>query len=451
MAYVRSGLVQLLLVVGALCTITANATVWANRTVFDTDNFVTTANRVLDEEQVQESLATRLSNVLIEEGEVEQRLSESLPDDLQRLAPVLTAAARNVSYDIIVELLQSDTFRAGLDTSIRLVHGQLLKIIEDRGAVIVKSDQVVLDLKVVLERAADELGLDLDITQELPDDAGQIVLVRDAKTVGAVQQLLSLHNVITWAVIGAAVGAFAGAVAIARDRRVCLRTTGAVIVAMGLLSAILLLPLRPIAAGFTQNAGAAKAIFDAFFLDFRLQSLVLMSLGALVMLVAVLIGEGELARALRRAVRLAPEQQGPELATAIANNAISLRVFGFVGGALVLAVWPQPSARVYVTTFVLLGAYFFALWVTTSGSSLALAIREQVSEVSRNFRQARSPAAGESWVVRNAALLRGAGVAVALLACLAVPNFGIGALAVIVALTLVYMALVDWLASRQAR
>ena len=96
MSVARSVLVILFLFVGTLLTILANTTVWANRTVFNTDNFVETTNRVLDEEEVQQQLATRLSTALIERGEVEQRLSDRLPEGLSFTARILTATARDL-------------------------------------------------------------------------------------------------------------------------------------------------------------------------------------------------------------------------------------------------------------------------------------------------------------------------------------------------------------------
>ena len=114
----RSALVILFLFLGAVFAFTANATVWANRTVFDTENFVETANRALDDEEVQQQLATRLSVTLIEEGQVQERLRERLPDGLQFLAPILTVTARNLTHDIILRLLNNETVRDGLDTAL---------------------------------------------------------------------------------------------------------------------------------------------------------------------------------------------------------------------------------------------------------------------------------------------------------------------------------------------
>jgi hypothetical protein len=445
--HARSAFVVLLLFIGAVFTVFANATVWANRTVFNTDNFVATTNRVLDDQQTQQQIATRLSTTLVDQGQVEQRLREDLPEGLKALAPLLTVTARNLADEAIVRLLQNDQARAGLDAALRGVHEQAMRIIEGEGAVLVQGNTIVLDLRTILRQAADQLNLDPNINLNLPPDAGQVTLVEDAKTAGAIQELLSLHNTITWAVVGIAVAAFALAVLVARERRVTLRTVGIVIVACALLAIVTLLPLRPIVAGFAQNPSAARATFDAFFRDYRVQSFILMLIGVAIILIAALLGQSELARAVRGSVRRAPGEPAPDLRLAIRDSATPLRVIGFVAGALVLAAWPQPNGRVYVTTFVLLAAYLAGLWLITSDGEWATRARERMSEAFGRV----GGSGGErnlSFAGRHAGQLRLAGIVGGLIAIILVPDLGIGALAIIVALTLVYLALVDWLATR---
>ena len=65
---------------------------------------------------------------------------------------------------------------------------------------------------------------------------------------------------------------------------------------------------------------------------------------------------------------------------------------------------------------------------------------------SRTFCDWRS---STSFVGRHAAYLRGAGIVVALLAVILVPDLSLGTLAAIVAVTLIYFSLVEWLASER--
>lgn len=446
----RSALVIIFLFLGAVFAFTANATVWANRTVFDTDNFVETANRALDDEEVQQQLATRLSVTLVEEGQVQERLRERLPDGLQFLAPILTVTARNLTYDIILRLLNNDTVRDALDTALTLVHQQVMKIIEDEGAVVIEDNKVVLDLGVILQRAAEELnagGNGFIENLNLPEDAGQVVLIEDASTAESLQTLLSLHQTITWAVIGLSIGAFALAVAVAKDRRRTFRNVGIVLIVSGVLAITVLLGIRPVAAGFAQNPDAARAALDAFLWDYRLQSFVLVFLGVGIVLIAFMTGNSRLAKAVRGTVR--PQEGAPEsdLRGAIKGSGTPLRVFGLVLAALVLAAWPEPSTRVYVTTFGMLALYLLGLWIITSDSEWAGNAREKSSEAWGRVGGSDDPR-NATLVGRHVNQFRIAGIVLAVIGLILVPNLGIGAFVAIVAITLVYLALIDWLATR---
>ena len=382
MSIARSLLVVIFLFLGAVFAITANATVWANRTVFDTDRFVTTVDRALDDPTVQQSLATRLSDTLIERGDVQARLRKRLPEGLQFMAPILAAQAHNIAYDICLRLLQNDQVQAALNTAVRVVHQQVLHIIEDTGAVSVEGNQVVLDLGEVLRQVAEELNVNaqgLLGNLDLPPDAGQIVLIDDAPRASAIQELLQLHNTIAWLTVGAAVAMFALAILIAKDRRGALRTSGLVLVAAGLLSVIFLIPIRPIVAAFAKNPDSARIIFDALLRDFRIQSFLLIFLGLAVVLLSVMLGRGAMATAVRGSVRRDPETSAPDWGAAVRSSATPLRALGFVIGALVLAAWPDPTDRVYVTTFILMALYFIGLWLMTGDGEWATSGRQRLA------------------------------------------------------------------------
>ena len=445
MSFVRSAFVIVLLFVGAVLALTANATVWANRTVFNTDNFVETANRALDDEEVQAQLATRLSVLIVEQSDLQARVHERLPEGMKILAPVLTRTAQDLLYDIVIRLLNNETVRDGLEKSLRAVHEQLLAILEDESALVIQEDAIVIDLQVILDRALERLNVDPENPITLPEQAGQIVLVEDVETTAAVQDLLALHSTITWLVVALAAGAFALAVAVSPRRRATLRDAGIVLSLCGVLAVMLLWPLRPIAAALAENPGAAKATFDAFFYDYRLQSFLLVVLGVGLVVLAALLGQGEMARAVKGRVRPRAGETAPTFADAIRANATLLRIVGLVAGALTLAAWPEPTNRVRATVLLLLVLWFVALWLVTSTSDWAERARTQIGAVWN-----RTGDRNETFFGRNISSLRVAGIVGAVVIAILVPNLGFGSLVAIVALALLYWALVDWLSVRDA-
>ena len=127
----RSVAVAVLLGLGALLAFTSNATVWTNRTVFHEDQFVSTVDRTLDDPQVQQQLSVRLSNAIVDRGDLESRIREALPEELRLLAVPLTQTTREVVQRQTLRFLQSDASAAVLDTALRQLHTRVIAFIED--------------------------------------------------------------------------------------------------------------------------------------------------------------------------------------------------------------------------------------------------------------------------------------------------------------------------------
>ena len=441
---IRTITVAILLVLGGLAAFSANATVWANRTVFSTEDFVATANRVMDEPAVQDRLATRLTTRLMASQEVQTRLREELPAGTQFLAPVIVEAASDLVHDIILRLLQNDTVQAATDTALTAVHTQLMRFLEDEGAVTIEDNDLVIDFRIILQRAAEELGFTGDRVANLPPDAGRVVLVEDAENLSALRPVLAQHDTIAWASVALAVVLFAAAIFVARNRRLTVRSVGFILVLCGLLHLLVLYGLRPIVASFADSPSVANEAFDAFVQTLRVQSFAIVVVGIIVVIGTLLAGDSRVARGVRQTVR--GGSQSDSLGGAIRDSAPALRIGGYIAGVLVLAVWPEPTTRVYVTTFVLLALYTLGLWVLSGDSTAATSIRKAVASATGSL-AGDSARSRTRFAGRNAVTLRAAGIIVGLLALILIPNLTIGTVAAIVALTLIYLSVVEWLAA----
>jgi hypothetical protein len=233
---------------------------------------------------------------------------------------------------------------------------------------------------------------------------------------------------------------FALGILVSRNRRSSLRTAGLLLVVTGLLAMILLFPIRPILSNFTENDDALRAVINVFTFDYRVQSLVLVLIGALIMAIAVLLGDGEMARAAKR-------QPGADWTNAFRTNATTLRAIGLIAGAIVLAGWPDPSTRMYVTTFILLALYFAIIWIMTSTGDMATSIRDQASGMLSGA-PAGDGQTNPTFFGRHAGQLRVAGIALAGLILLLLPEISFRAVAIAAVLVFVYLALIEWLAAR---
>jgi hypothetical protein len=90
---IRSVAAGFFLVLGALLTIPASVAVWQERTILDEDTFVKTAGAVLDEEDVQVAVASRMADAVMVQLDIRNRIDAAIvglersrrPDSTPRL------------------------------------------------------------------------------------------------------------------------------------------------------------------------------------------------------------------------------------------------------------------------------------------------------------------------------------------------------------------------------
>jgi hypothetical protein len=475
----RSLLVGLLLALAALVAILGNVGLWVDRTVYDTDGFVSTVDNVLDDEDVQQVIATRFSEELFANADIEVRLREELPEGLAFLALPMARVSQDFLAEATLRLLERQPFEDVRNRALEITHSQLIAIIEDdSGAISAQGGELVLDLRPILEAVAEDVtGREVEIPEnidvpevdvpegveeqlpdqadellggiEIPEDAGRFVI--DDAAISWAYTIARYGNDIIYAVIGVAVGLFALAIAIAKDRRATLRTAGIVFAVSGVVSLLILLPMRFAIESFAKNDDAAVSVFRILTSEYRWQSLTMIVFGVGVALLAVLFGESRVAVALRSNIRRAPD--APSLVTVIQERQAALRIAGLIGGALLLIAWPNPSTRVYVTVLALIGIYLLALALIVSEAPWAETVRARVRELTSKYVEPGA-AAGPSersvsvWVAAHAGWLRLAGIIVALAALVLWPSLTLATFIMVVALGLVYLAAIDWIAGR---
>ena len=179
-----------LLAVAFVGLLLGNFGLWAERTVFNTGSFTSTTSRVLDEPTVRDRAAQVLADELIARGEVDQRIESRLPTELALLAPQLEQAAREFVTQVVRRSLDRILTT---DVEARVlggVHGQVLAALEGDNALRSSGGQVYLDLRPVLVAAAEAVGVDANpdggllARADLPPEAGRVVIrtTRSAST-----------------------------------------------------------------------------------------------------------------------------------------------------------------------------------------------------------------------------------------------------------------------------
>jgi hypothetical protein len=329
----RAGVV-VLLVLATLAWTAGVVAVWAQRQALNTDNWVHTSDRLLQNEQIRDALATTILQRIYASAPVETQLRDRLPDNLKPLAAPIAAGLREVANRNAPNLLGSAAALSAWEVANRNAHKTLLKLLNGDLA---KNGTVTLNLHDLIGQVAAGTGLPAGVADKLPANL-QSIQVFKSDQLDAAQKAVHALRTLTIVLAIVAVLLMAGAIALADDRRRTVVACGGCIIFAGFL----VLAARRLGndAGVNAlakgvNAGpavrATLQIGTSLLSDAAWGSIVF---GALVATGAWLVGPGVRATALRRVS-----------APAMRDYAILVNV-GLAFLILLLVIWgPVPWTR----------------------------------------------------------------------------------------------------------
>jgi uncharacterized membrane protein YidH (DUF202 family) len=215
----RRRAVKGLVVLGSVLAFLSVFAIWVERQALNTDDWVTTSGKLLDDSTIRSALADYLVDQLYENVDVEQELREILPGETKQFSGPLSGGLRQVAGDGAEKVLETSTAASLWKEANRTTHEQLVEVLNDEGnAVSTENGDVSLNLGSLLTNLANQVGIGANLAEKLPPDAGQIDILHS-------DQLQTAQN-ITVAVKGLALllsiltlAAFAGAIYLARDGR----------------------------------------------------------------------------------------------------------------------------------------------------------------------------------------------------------------------------------------
>jgi hypothetical protein len=177
LAWCALGLALLLLLVGSL-------TVWVKRQALDTDRWVEASTRLLEDEDVRELAAAELVDALFSSRDVQARIGDRLPPELQGLAAPATGLLRQAAVPAAEELLARPATQRLWEEANRRAHQRLIALLDgdDSGLLTSTGGDVVLDLTPLVER----LGARLGVEPDLAPGAGQVTIL-ESERLGAAQ------------------------------------------------------------------------------------------------------------------------------------------------------------------------------------------------------------------------------------------------------------------------
>lgn len=233
------------LVIAGLLLLLSSFAIWINRVALNTSVFSNTSSSLLDNPEIRSAVANRAVDELFANVDVQAEVEKQLPADYQGLAGPATAGLRQASYQIVDRALEQPRFQQLFKVTLEETHRTLVEVLEGGGdRVSTSNGEVTLDLRAIIEEAADRIGIGQQVADKIPKDAGRIVILR-ADELDTAQNAFELLKTLAWFLPLLTLAAFGLAVGLSGDRRRAVRDTGWVLVVVGILGLL--------AANFTRN------------------------------------------------------------------------------------------------------------------------------------------------------------------------------------------------------
>jgi hypothetical protein len=373
----RSVAAVVCLVLAAILTVPAAFAYWGQRTINDGQRYVSTVGPLVNSPEVQEAIATKVTDAIESQVDVEALLNQIFADvikskpHLQALVGPLAGAVNGLIESQVRAFIASDAFADFWVAANTRAQEALVRVLkgDESGAVSVQGGTLVLDLSDVIDQVKQRLvdrGLTIvEKAPPLPVEDRQIVLL-DAPQLKQVQNIYAFANpVAKWLLVAVAV-LYLAALMLSRRRPRMTVIIGALLAANSLLVALLLSISRQLFVNHltgTVFGPASTVFFNQLFSYLERGQRVLLWIGLILVFVGWFVGHTKLGTAVRSTLSRNLESVGSSLGDSPAAgagrwttaNADWLRVAIGVLGVVVL-LWGNEASptRLFWATIVVI-------------------------------------------------------------------------------------------------
>jgi hypothetical protein len=232
----RRSIALAMVVIASVLAFVSLPAIWLNRQLLNTDNYTKTSSELLADPVIRDQVAVFLVDRLYASVDVEAQLRTALPTQLQPLAGPAAGALRTVAERASNDILARPRAQQAWEDANRQAQLALLDVLNGGGTVVNASGgNVVLDLRALLQQLADRVGIGSRVVAALPQDAGQIEILRSDQ-LSAAQDVSKGIKGLPIVLVGLSLLLFIGALFVAPDRRRnTVRAYGVGLIAVGLL------------------------------------------------------------------------------------------------------------------------------------------------------------------------------------------------------------------------
>jgi uncharacterized membrane protein len=208
----RRRTVKALIVLGSALAFFSVFAIWIERQALNTDDWVNTSSRLLQNETIRTALANYLVDQLYENVDVEEEVESHLPKAIKELAGPLAGAARQFAGTGAEKVLETSAMQSAWEDANRVAHEQLLAVLENKKETVSTANgDVELNVASLITNLADQIGIGKNIAEQLPEDAGHITILHSdelqtAQNIAvAIKGLALVLSLLTLLVLGLAI------------------------------------------------------------------------------------------------------------------------------------------------------------------------------------------------------------------------------------------------------
>jgi len=162
-----------------LLAVFAIFSIWANRQALNTDNWVNTSGKLLQNEDVRGQLSNYLADQLFANVDVQAELEAALPPKLEPLAGPAAGGLHQLAPQIAEKALENPHVQELWGEANRAAHLTLLKILDGEGSTVsTGGGEVKLDLGSPVSQIGGQLGVGGALASKIPANTGQITILK---------------------------------------------------------------------------------------------------------------------------------------------------------------------------------------------------------------------------------------------------------------------------------
>jgi Short C-terminal domain len=211
--------VRILVILASILAFLAIFTSWVDRQALDTNRWVDTSGKLLEDKAISDAVATYAVDELYANVDVSAVVKQRLPKGLRQFSSPVAGGIRQFATGAAKQAIQSPRVQQAWRDANRVAHTQLVSILKGNNEVVSSQNgKVVLNLRPLVLQLADRIGLKKQLNSKLPPDVGQLQIA-DSKDLDTARTVVKLIQGLAWFFTFGSVALFGLAIYLASRRR----------------------------------------------------------------------------------------------------------------------------------------------------------------------------------------------------------------------------------------